>query len=168
MKSLYKFAGAIAILCALALSTVASTNKPEEPVNFIFSSCVSTFEFKSVSFDEKSNEMTITVTDVQAPAGVAGWDVLTLHWFADVVTDSISNRYYKGPNAGMSWQYGKMSSAKHANISARNMPVTKVVIVGNTYTYTCKLSTEQLAFLKSFAGIPGKCKDFSFSTLTGY
>lgn len=167
MKSLYKFAGVIAILCAMTLSTFATNRTPEEPVNFIFSSCVSTFEFKSVSFDEKTNEMTITVYDVQAPAGVAGWDSLTLHWFADVVTDSASNRLFKGPNANMSWQAGR-NGQKHANVSARKMLVKSVTVTGNTYTYVCKLSTEQLSFLKSFQGLPGQCKEFSFGTMTGY
>lgn len=165
MKSLYKFAGVIALMCAMTLSTFAANSRPEEPVNFIFSKCVSTCEFKSVSFDETVNEMTITVSDVQAPAGVADWDTLLIRWSAEIVSSSnYEIGHEKCTDASISWQTD--GGRKFGEFYAKSMPVKKVVREGNTYTFIFQLSSEQVAFLKSFQGLPGQCKGFSFGSMT--
>lgn len=164
MKSLYKFAGVIAILCAMTLSTVGQGRITSPASDFIFSSCASTCEFKSVSFDEINNELSIAIYEPTVPPGVMGWDSIKLSYFANVQTDSAAYRLYKTNGIAMSWQPNKQTGAKHANISAR-MAIHAVQFDRNEYTFVCKLTPEQVALLKSFAGLPGQCKEFSFGTL---
>lgn len=163
MKYFNKFAGVIAILCAMTLSTFGQGRITSPASDFIFSSCTGTCEFKLVSFNEAKNELSITVYAPTVPPGVMGWDSVKLNYFANVKTDLPANRNHESVGVIMSWQSGR-ESTKHANLSAR-MTVHAVQFDRNEYTFICKLTPEQVTFLKSFKGLPGQCERFSFSTL---
>lgn len=154
MKYFYKFAGVIALLCAMTLSVFAQNNDSLAK-EFSFSRC-SDFGF-DVSFDSTSNVMRISmenlVPDNWPPEEVLSWNQVRFEWFGYVVTDSMPYRVYQKHNTLMAFQPNRKGE-KHANISVW-AKVKKAERVDNVYTYWLQLTPEQVAYLKSFNGLAG-------------
>ncbi len=154
MKYFNKFAGVIAILCAMAASNNSFSQSG-------FSSCE---DFKmSMTFDSLKNTVTVsakfTDTNTHIPTDALQWQRVRVTWFGSIETDTIPpRRLFKKGDVYMSWQESKAGD-KHANINAY-ATVKQARREGNMYIYTLQLTPEQVQVLKSFAGLPG-CKGFS-------
>ena len=90
MTYLKTFAGVIALLCAMILSNQTSAQTTQNDTArtwFNFTPCGSQFQMKSVTFNQVTNEVTISFIDRETSSKIEEWNGIKLRWFANVQTD---------------------------------------------------------------------------------